>query len=244
MERLGPDFRLKNMNLAERYARQIALPEIGAEGQRRLSNAAVLVVGVGGLGCPVTLYLTAAGVGRIGLMDADTVSESNLQRQILYTEQDVGMPKTEAARRRLTALSSVARIETHFAELTTGNAEETIAAYDLVVECSDNYATRYLVDDVCATLGKPWVYGSIGAFTGQVSLFLPGSQRYVDLYPASDGLAAAPRATGGVLGPVSGVVGAIEAAEAIKYLTGCNPTLAGRLLTIDLLSMSCTTFSL
>ncbi len=244
MERLGQDFRLKNMNLAERYARQIVLPEIGAEGQRRLSNASVLVVGVGGLGCPAALYLTAAGVGRIGLMDADKVSESNLQRQILYTEQDVGMPKTEVALRRLTALSSVARIETYFAELTSGMAEETIAAFDLVVECSDNYATRYLVDDVCATLGKPWVYGSIEAFTGQAALFLPGSRRYVDLYPASDGLSAAPRASGGVLGPMAGVVGAIEAAEAIKYLAGCDSTLAGRLLTFDLLSMTCTTFSL
>lgn len=233
------------MEYKERYARQIMLPEIGESGQKRMADASVLIVGVGGLGSPAALYLTAAGVGRIGLADADRVSESNLQRQVLYTEADLGASKVEAAAKRLRALSSHTRFDLYDEELTRTNGATLIARYDIVVECSDNYATRYLVDEICHALGKPWVYGSIGAFAGQVSLFTPESQtRYADLYPDRGELESMPRASGGVIGPVPGVIGAIEATEAIKWLTGCGTTLAGRLFTIDLSTMQSDTFDL
>ena len=159
------------MDSTERYARQTMLREIGPEGQRRLAGASVLVVGVGGLGSPAALYLTGAGVGRLGLADPDRVSESNLQRQTLYTESQIGRPKTEAARERLAALSSQTRFECYPAGLTAENAREVISRYDLVVDCCDNFPTRYLIDDACAECGKPWVHGSIGEFQGQVALF-------------------------------------------------------------------------
>lgn len=221
-----------------RYARQTMLPEIGAEGQRRLAAASVLVVGVGGLGSPVALYLAGAGVGRLGLADPDTVSESNLQRQVLYTEAQLGRPKTEAARERLAALSSTTRFDLHPAGLTAENARALVADYDLVVDCCDNFATRYLLDDACAATGRPWVYGSIGAFHGQVSLFNGRlHRRYAELYPDRETLCALPRTTAGVLGTVPGVVGAIEASEAVKWLVGFGEPLEGRLFTIDLKTM-------
>ncbi len=233
------------MRPEERYARQIALPEIGAEGQRRLSGSSVLIVGAGGLGSPAALYLTAAGIGRIGLADADRVSESNLQRQVLYREADIDRPKTEAAAERLHALSGDTVIETYDEELTPENGAEMIARYDIVVECSDNFATRYTVDDLCLTAGKPWVYGSIGAFSGQASLFTPRCRtRYADLYPDRESLSAAPRSSGGVLGPVPGIIGAVQAAETVKWLVGFGTTLEGRLFTIDVATMQCRTFEL
>ena len=144
---------------AQRYTRQTMLPEIGERGQRRLAEASVLVVGLGGLGSPVALYLAAAGVGRLGLADADVVSLSNLQRQVLYTARQVGEPKTRAARERLAALSPHTRFDLYDEGLTAENAQRIVAEYDLVVDCCDNYPTRYLLDDVCAACGKPWVYG-------------------------------------------------------------------------------------
>ena len=219
----------------ERYARQTMLPEIGEEGQRRLAGASVLIVGVGGLGSAAAPYLAGAGVGRLGLADPDTVSASNLPRQTLYTESQIGRPKTEAARERLAALSSSTRFDLYPEGLTAENARELVAACDLVVDCCDNFATRYLIDEACAAVGRPWVYGSIGAFHGQVSLFNGRTgRRYAELYPDREALCALPRATSGVLGPVPGVIGAIEAAEAIKWIAGFGELLEGKLLTIDL----------
>lgn len=222
----------------ERYARQTMLPEIGEEGQRRLAASSVLIVGLGGLGSAVAPYLTGAGVGRLGLADPDRVSASNLPRQTLYTESQIGRPKPEAARERLAGLNAATRFDLYPEGLTAANARELVAAYDLVVDCCDNFATRYLLDEACAAVGRPWVYGSIGAFHGQVSLFNgPGGRRYTELYPDREVLCALPPAAAGVLGPTPGVVGALEAAEAIKWLAGFGELLDGRLLTLDLKTM-------
>lgn len=220
---------------AERYARQMMLPEIGREGQRRLGDSSVLVVGVGGLGSAAALYLAGAGVGRIGLADPDSVSPSNLQRQVLYDERQIGMPKTEAARQKLAAFSSQVRLECHPEGITPQNVRSLLERYDLIVDCSDNFPTRYLLDDACAAAGKPWVHGSIGAFTGQVSLFNHlRRRRYSDLYPDREALCARPRTTAGVVGTTPGVIGVLEASEAIKLLAGFGEVLDGRLFTIDL----------
>lgn len=196
----------------------------------------MLIVGLGGLGCPVGLYLAGAGVGRIGLCDADTVSLSNLQRQTLYSTDELGMPKTEAAKARLQGISPDTVFELWPDGLTADNASSVIGNYNIVVDCCDNFATRYLIDDTCRALGRPWVHGAIGEFTGQVCVFLTGGTTYADLYADREALEAIPAAHGGVLGAVPGVVGAIQAAETLKLITGM-PTLAGSMLTLDLRSM-------
>lgn len=229
----------------ERYARQVILPQIGEEGQRRLSESSALIVGLGGLGCPAGLYLAGAGVGRLGLCDSDTVSRSNLQRQTLYSESQVGEPKTAAALSRLRGLNSEVSYELYPRGLTPENAAEIIGRYDIVVDCCDNFATRYLISDACRELRKPWVHGTIGEFRGQVATFLPGCEAgYGELYPDREEMARRPAASGGVLGAVPGVVGALEAAEAVKVLLGMEGTLAGRLLTIDLSTMTFNTLTL
>ncbi len=222
-----------------RYSRQTMLAEIGEEGQHRLLSSSVLIIGLGGLGAAVATYLTGAGVGHIGLCDPDRVSLSNLQRQVLYTEQQIGMPKVEEAARRLGAQSSSTRFDLHPDGLTEENGETLASGYDLLVDCTDNFSTRYLIDDICHRLGKPWVYGSIGEFRGQVAVMnhLNG-RRYADLYPDRDALCALPRKTAGVIGAVPGVIGAIEASEALKLLAGFGDTLDGRLFSIDLLTLS------
>lgn len=228
-----------------RYARQLMLPEIGPEGQRRLAQSSVLIVGLGGLGCPVALYLAGAGVGRLGLCDADRVSASNLQRQTLYAEAQLGMPKTEAAAARLAGLSGATALDLWPCGLTPPTADDIVGRYDLVVDCCDNFATRYLIDDCCLRLRRPWVYASIGAFSGQVSTFMPDSPlRYSDLYPERDTLSAEPPAAGGVLGATAGIIGAIEAAEALKVLAGFGRSLSGRLLCADIKSMTFTTIDI
>lgn len=221
-----------------RYSRQTMLAEIGEEGQRRLSRASALIIGLGGLGAPAATYLTGAGVGHIGLADSDVVSLSNLQRQTLYSEAQIGLPKTDCAFERLSALSSDVRFTLHPEGFTPENAAELISPYDIVLDCCDNFATRYLIDDTCARLGKPWVHGSIGEFFGQVSVFnhIKG-RRYAELYPDREQLLALPRTTAGVLGAVPGVIGAIEAAEAIKVLAGFGTSCEGAVFTIDLLSL-------
>lgn len=222
-----------------RYSRQTMLAEIGEEGQRRLLASSVLIVGLGGLGAAVATYLTGAGVGRIGLCDPDRVSLSNLQRQVLYTEQQIGMPKVEEAARRLGSQSSSTRFDLHPDGLTEENGETLAAGYDLLVDCTDNFATRYLIDDICHRLGKPWVYGSIGEFRGQVAVMnhLNG-RRYADLYPDREALCALPHKTTGVIGAVPGVIGAMEASEALKLLAGFGNPLDGKLFSIDLLTLS------
>ncbi len=230
---------------AERYARQVILPEVGEEGQRRLAQSSALIVGLGGLGCPAGLYLAGAGVGRIGLCDSDVVSLSNLQRQTLYSEAQVGEAKTAAALSRLRSTNSEVCFEVFPQGLTPENAREIISGYDVVVDCCDNFATRYLISDICRKTGKPWVHGTIGRFNGQVATFLPdAATTYEDLYPDREEMAARPAASGGVLGAVPGVVGAIEAAEALKLLLGAGGTLAGRLLSIDLSTMTFNTLTL
>lgn len=228
----------------ERYNRQIMLPEIGPEGQAKLAAASVLIVGLGGLGSPVAVYLACAGVGRIGLCDNDTVSLSNLQRQTLYTTAQIGMPKTEAARERLAEMVPELLTDVHPAGLDASNAENIIRNYDLVVDCCDNFATRYLIDDVCSKVGKTWVYGSIGAFNGQLAVMNgKAGVRYSHLFPDRQNLCARPRITAGVLGSVPGVVGTMQATEALKLLAGFGQPLDGRLLSIDLLTMQTETIN-
>lgn len=222
-----------------RYSRQTMLPGIGEEGQRRLLSSSVLIVGLGGLGAAVATYLTGAGVGRIGLCDPDRVSLSNLQRQVLYTEAQVGLMKVEEAARRLQSQSSHTRFDLYPDGLTEENGQRITGQYDLVVDCTDNFPVRYLIDDLCSRSGKPWVHGAIGEFRGQVAVMNFHNHRcYTDLYPDRDALCSGPRRVAGVIGAVPGVVGAMEAAEALKILTGCGQPLDGRLFSIDLLTFS------
>ena len=227
------------MNTQERYSRQTMLPQVGTVGQQHLAEASVLIVGLGGLGAPVAQYLTGAGVGRIGLCDPDIVSESNLQRQVLYETAMVGEPKVECARRRLAALSPHTVFELYPGGLTDENSEEIVSGYDLVVDCCDNFTTRYFIDDTCYRLGKPWIYGSIGEFMGQVAVMNGiAGRRYIDLYPDREELCDRPPVVRGVLGPVPGVIGAIEASEALKLIVSTGEPLDGKLFVIDLLTLS------
>jgi adenylyltransferase/sulfurtransferase len=222
-----------------RYGRHLVLPEVGLEGQRRLRRSSVLIVGAGGLGSPAALYLAAAGVGRLGLVDFDAVDESNLQRQILYGSADVGRPKLESARRRLAEVNPWVEIATHPLRLSASNALDVLAGYDLVLDGSDNFATRYLVNDACVLSGKPDVYGSIFRFEGQASVFAaPGGPCYRCLFPAPPPPGVVPDcAEGGVLGVLPGIVGTLQATEAIKLILGCGEPLVGRLLLVDALEM-------
>ena len=221
-----------------RYARQVVLPELGVAGQERLKTASVLVVGAGGLGSPAAIYLAAAGVGTIGIIDDDTVEVGNLHRQILHGTQDVGRAKVASADARLRVLNPEVRVHPHRERLNSQNAAEIFENYELVVDGSDNYSTRYVVNDTCGASGIPWVYGSVERFSGQVSLFsTPDGPCYRCLFPE----APAPGTTAnceeiGVLGAVPGVVGALQAVEALKWLTGTGEPLIGRLLQLDLLN--------
>lgn len=222
-----------------RYGRHLVLPEVGIEGQLRLRAAAVLVVGAGGLGSPLALYLAAAGVGRIGLVDFDTVDLSNLQRQILYGTGDVGRPKLDAACERLRQVNPHVIVEPHAVRLAADNAMRILGGYDLVVDGTDNFPTRYLVNDACVLSGKPNVYGSIFRFEGQVSVFHPGrGPCYRCLFPEPPAAGTVPNcAEGGVLGILPGVIGTLQATEAIKLILGRGTPLVGRLLLFDALHM-------
>ena len=223
-----------------RYARHLTLPEVGVEGQERLKAARVLVVGAGGLGSPVSLYLAAAGVGTLGLVDFDEVDATNLQRQILHGTSDVGRLKLDSARDRLEDINPHVDVVQHATRLTSDNALEIIEPYDLVVDGTDNFPTRYLVNDACVLLGKPNVYGSVFRWEGQVSLFATdGGPCYRCLFrePPPPGLV--PNcAEGGVLGVLPGVVGSLQALEAIKLILGKGESLSGRLLIFDALDLS------
>ena len=222
-----------------RYSRQLALPEVGLEGQIKLRAARVLVVGTGGLGSPVALYLAAAGVGTLGLVDFDRVDATNLHRQVLHGTSSLGMPKTESARLRLTDLNPHVRIVTHEVAITSANALEIVGAYDLVLDGSDNFPTRYLLSDACVLLGKPNVYGSVQRFEGQAAIFCtPDGPCYRCLFrePPPPGMVPT-CAEAGVFGVMPGLIGMIQATEAIKYLLGIGETLSGRLLLMDAMRM-------
>ena len=222
----------------ERYNRQIILSEIGEEGQKRLKEARVLIVGVGGLGSPIALYLAGAGVGHIGLVDDDVVSESNLQRQVLYTEGEVGLPKAIQAQKRLQALNGTLQIDAYSTRLTSDNAASIMADYDIIVDGCDNFATRYLINDVCVRLNKIYVYGAIRAFDGQVSVFnYRGGKTYRDLFPDEAGMLSMPHPPKGVLGVTPGLVGCVEAGEVLKIICGYGEVLSGKLWQIDLKTM-------
>jgi adenylyltransferase/sulfurtransferase len=230
-----------------RYSRQLLLPEVSAEGQRRIKAARVLCIGAGGLGSPAALYLAAAGIGRLGLVDADCVDASNLQRQILYATADVGQSKLEKAKARLQQLNPNVAIVLHEARFTSANATEIIADYDVVIDGSDNFPTRYLSNDVCVFARKPNIYGSVFRFEGQASVFAPhlGGPCYRCLFPEPPPPGAAPScAEAGVLGVLPGIIGLIQATEALKLIVGLGETLAGRLLHFDALKMKFREFNL
>ena len=220
-----------------RYGRHLLLPEVAIDGQRKLKAARVLIIGAGGLGSPAALYLAAAGVGTLGLVDFDIVEVTNLQRQLLHGTRDVGRPKLESARDRLHDANPNVKLELHPTRLTAANALTILREYDLVLDGTDNFATRYLVNDACVLLGKPNVYGSIFRFDGQASVFATGDGPcYRCIYPEPPPPGLVPScAEGGVLGVLPGLVGTIQATEAIKLILGVGTTLTGRLLLVNAL---------
>jgi adenylyltransferase/sulfurtransferase len=222
-----------------RYSRHLLLPEIGEAGQRKLKAARVLVVGCGGLGCPVLQYLAAAGVGTLGLLDFDTVDDSNLQRQVLYATADVGRPKAVVAAEKLRAQNPFIELRPHQALLSAANALALFAEYDFVVDCSDNFATRYLVNDACVVLGKPLVFGAIFKFDGQVTVLnYQNGPTYRCLHPVPPAPGDSPNcAEIGVLGVLPGLIGTMQASEALKIILEIGEVLSGRLLLVDALSM-------
>jgi len=222
----------------QRYRRHLQLAEIGEAGQLRLRQARVLVVGAGGLGCPILQYLAAAGVGTLGLADADQVELTNLPRQILYGTEDVGQPKVEAAARALRRLNELGNYELHKIRVSPGNVRELVAAYDVVVDGSDNFPTRYLLNDACVSLGRPLVSGAIYKFEGQVSVFnYEGGPTYRCLFPEPPTAAEAPDCnTTGVLNVLPGLIGTVQATEALKVVLGLGDVLSGRLWVLDTLS--------
>ncbi len=229
-----------------RYARHISLPQVGLEGQARLKAASVLVVGTGGLGSPASMYLAAAGVGRLGIVDFDVVDATNLQRQIVHGESTLGVPKVESAAARLHDINPHVQIEMHHLVLSSDNALDVLAGYDVIVDGTDNFPTRYLLSDAAVMLGKPLVYGSIFRFEGQVSVFgAPGGPCYRCLLPEPPPPHLVPScAEGGVLGVLPGTIGTLQATEAIKLLLGVGEPLVGRLLLYDALDMTFETIRL
>ena len=223
----------------QRYSRHLIMPEVGVEGQRKLKAARVLCVGAGGLGAPAAMYLAAAGVGTLGLVDFDVVDASNLHRQIIYGTPDVGKPKLEAARARIAAMNEGVKVVLHELALTSKNALDVLKDYDVILDGTDNFQTRYLVNDACVLLGKPNAYGSIFRFDGQASVFaVKGGPCYRCLYPEPPPPGLVPScAEGGVLGVLPGVIGIIQATEAIKLILGAGQPLVGRLLLYDALQM-------
>lgn len=230
----------------ERYSRQIRIPEVGIKGQTKLLDSKVLLIGAGGLGCPSAIYLAAAGVGTIGIVDNDVVDLSNLQRQILHHTSSLGTPKTESAKAALHAINPSIEVNTYQEKLSSANVMEIIEPYDIIVDGSDNFPTRYLINDACVWTGKPNVHGSVFRFEGQVTLFNPyQGPCYRCLYPSPTPPDLAPScADAGVLGVLPGVVGLLQAVETIKFIIGEGDSLAGRLITYDALTTSFREFKL
>ncbi|HKS44238.1 MAG TPA: adenylyltransferase/sulfurtransferase MoeZ [Amycolatopsis sp.] len=226
-----------------RYSRHLIIPDVGMDGQKRLKNAKVLVIGAGGLGSPALLYLAAAGVGTLGVIDFDVVDESNLQRQIIHGQSDVGKPKAVSAKESIAEVNPFVNVILHNEQLTTANALEVFRGYDLILDGTDNFATRYLVNDAAVLLGKPYVWGSIFRFEGQVSVFWEDAPNgkglnYRDLYPEPPPPGMVPScAEGGVLGVLCASIGSIMVTEAIKLITGIGEPLLGRLISYDALEM-------
>lgn len=227
-----------------RYDRQMMLPEIGETGQRKLSEARVLVVGVGGLGSPVSLYLAGAGVGTIGLADEDTVSVTNLQRQILYSEGQTGLYKAECAGERLAGLNGSIRTVVHRCRIDRSNADSILSGYDIVVDGCDNFATRYVLSDACARAGKPYVYGAITDFTGQVAVLCCGKRTYRDLFPDENAITGSAAPSKAVIGVTPAMAGVMQASETIKLICGFGETLVDRLWSFDLRDNSFFTINL
>jgi len=233
-----------------RYSRHLIIPDLGVDGQKRLKNARVLVIGAGGLGAPTLLYLAAAGVGTIGIVDFDVVEESNLQRQIIHGVADVGRPKAQSARDSIAAINPLVEVRLHEFRLDSGNAVDLFARYDLIVDGTDNFATRYLVNDAAVLAKKPYVWGSIYRFEGQVSVFwedAPAGRglNYRDLYPEPPPPGAVPScAEGGVLGIICASIASVMGTEVIKLITGVGEPLLGRLMIYDALQMSYRTIAI
>lgn len=216
----------------QRYSRHIILPEVGLDGQKRLKAASILCIGTGGLGSPLLLYLAAAGVGRLGIVDFDVVDHSNLQRQVIHGTSWVGKPKIESAKNRILEINPFCQVDLYETQINSSNALEIIAPYDIVIDGTDNFPTRYLTNDACVLLNKPNIYGSIFRFEGQATVFnYEGGPNYRDLYPEPPPPGMVPScAEGGVLGVLPGIIGTIQATEAIKIILGAPNTLSGRLL--------------
>ncbi|MGI8625313.1 MAG: adenylyltransferase/sulfurtransferase MoeZ [Geodermatophilaceae bacterium] len=229
-----------------RYSRHLIIPDVGMDGQKRLKNAKVLAVGAGGLGSPTLLYLAAAGVGTLGIVEFDVVDESNLQRQIIHGTSDVGKSKGRSAKESIAEVNPLVNVVLHETRLDSDNVLDIFAQYDLIVDGTDNFATRYLVNDACVLLDMPYVWGSIFRFDGQVSVFWDShGPNYRDLYPVPPPPGMAPScAEGGVLGVLCATIGSIQATEAIKLITGIGETLLGRLTVYDALEMNFRTFSI
>lgn len=233
-----------------RYSRHLIIPDVGVPGQKRLKNARVLVIGAGGLGAPTLLYLAAAGVGTLGIVDFDVVEESNLQRQVIHGISDIGRPKAESARDSIAEVNPLVRVQLHQVRLDRSNAVELFTQYDLILDGTDNFATRYLVNDAAVLAHKPYIWGSIFRFEGQVSVFwedAPGGHglNYRDLYPEPPPPGMVPScAEGGVLGVLCASIGSVMATEAIKLITGIGETLLGRLMIYDALAMSYRTIAI
>jgi molybdopterin/thiamine biosynthesis adenylyltransferase len=225
-----------------RYGRHLVLEGVGEEGQKKLLEGRVLIVGAGGLGSPVAMYLAAAGVGTIGIVDGDMVDLSNLQRQVIHRTADIGRPKVESAKERMLAINPGVTVDAYRQLLTSDNAEQLIGPYDMVVDATDNFDVKYLISDTCVRMDKPFSHGAILHYYGQTFTHVPGSACYRCLFGEQPAAGSVPTgAQAGLLGAVAGMLGTIQAAEVLKYLTGAGELLTNRLLTFDALNMNCRT---
>ena len=222
----------------QRYSRHILLQDVGVEGQEKIMNARVLVVGAGGLGAPVSLYLAAAGIGTIGIVDADVVDLSNLQRQVIHFTKDVGVPKVKSAEEKIKAINPDVKVDTYYEFLDSSNALDIIKEYDFIVDGTDNFPVKFLINDACVMAGKPFSHGGILRFNGQTFTHLPGTACYRCMFKEPPPVGAVPTCSqAGVLGAIAGMLGTIQAAETLKYFTGIGELLTNRLLTFDAKTM-------